>query len=153
MSEQPPRPPYEIAHVSEIPPTPYDGSYGFEIPGDWKQLRHFFGIREFSANAMMATEAGQTVVHEHRERANDDPSKPGDEELYVVLSGRFDVRLDDEHREVGPGTFVFVGEPSVLRSFTALEPGSCVVAMGTNPGVEFIVSKFEREISPPPRWS
>jgi len=153
MAEPSPRPRYEIAHVSEIPATPYDGSYGFEIPGAWKQLRHFFGIREFSANAMMATEAGQQVVHEHTETANDDKSKPGDEELYVVLSGRFDVRLDDEHREIGPGTFVFVGEPSTVRSFTALEPGSCVVAMGTNPGVEFIVSKFEREVSPPPRWS
>lgn len=153
MPEPPPRPRYEIAHVSEIPATPYDGSYGFEIPGDWKQLRHFFGIREFSANAMTSTEAGQQVVHEHTERANDDPTKPGDEELYVVLSGRFEVRLDDERREIGAGTFVFVGEPSTVRSFTALEPGSCVVAMGTNPGVEFVVSKFEREISPPPRWS
>jgi mannose-6-phosphate isomerase-like protein (cupin superfamily) len=153
MTEPPPRPRYEIAHVSEIPATPYDGSYGFEIPGEWKQLRHFFGIREFSANAMMATEAGQQVVHEHTEHANDDRDKPGDEELYVVVSGRFRVRLDDENVEIGPGTVVFVGEPSTVRSFTALEPGACVVAMGTNPGVEFIVSKFEREVSPPPRWS
>ena len=153
MAESPPRPHYEIAHVSEIPPTPYDGSYGFEIPGEWKQLRHFFGIREFSANAMMATEAGQQVVHEHTEHANDDREKPGDEELYVVVSGRFRVRLDDDNVEIGPGTLVFVGEPSTVRSFTALEPGACVVAMGTNPGVEFVVSKFEQEVSPPQRWS
>lgn len=153
MAEPPPRPRYEIAHVSEIPPTPYDGSYGFEIPGAWKQLRHFFGIREFSANAMMSTEAGQQVVHEHTEHANDDREKPGDEELYVVVSGRFRVRLDDENVEIGPGTIVFVGEPSTVRSFTALEPDACVVAMGTNPGVEFVVSKFEQEVSPPPRWS
>lgn len=149
----PPRPPYEIAHVSEIPATPYDGWRGFEIPGEWKQLRHHFGIREFSSNAMVATEAGQAVVHEHHERANDDPSQPGDEELYIVLKGRFTVRLDDEEREVGEGTFVFVGDPKVVRSFTALEPGSTVVAVGTNPGVEFVVSEFERLVSPPPRWS
>lgn len=153
MAEPPPRPRFEVAHVSEIPATPYDGSYGFEIPGEWKQLRHFFGIHEFSANAMVATETGQTVVHEHTERANDDPTKPGGEELYVVLRGRFDVRLDDEQHEVGPGTFVFVGEPSTTRSFTALETGSCVVAIGTNPGVEFILSGFEHEVSPPPRWA
>lgn len=152
MADPPTRPRYEIAQLTEIPPTPYDGSHGFEIPGEWRQLRHFFGIREFSANAMTATEAGQQVVHEHRERANDDPTKPGDEELYVVVSGRFRVRLDDEQVEVGPGTFVFVGEPSTVRSFTALEPGATVVAVGTNPGVEFVVSKFEREISPAPRW-
>lgn len=138
--------------MSEIPATATDGRHGFTIPGEWKQLRHFFGIREFSANAMVATEAGQAVVHEHSEDANDDPAKPGDEELYIVLSGRFRVRLDDEQTEVGPGTLVFVGEPATVRSFTALEPGAVVVAVGTNPGVDFVVSRFEQEVSPPPRW-
>jgi hypothetical protein len=153
MTTPPPRPRYEVAHFSDIPATPYVGSHGSEIPGEWKQLRHYFGIREFSANAMAATEAGQQVVHEHSEQANDDPAQPGDEELYIVLSGRFRVRLDGETVDVGAGTFVFVGEPSTVRSFTALEPNACVVAVGTNPGVEFIVSKFEREVSPAPRWS
>ena len=147
-----PRPPYEIAHASDIPATPTDDSWGFTIEGDWKQLRHFFGIREFSANAMVATEAGQAVVHEHTESANDDPTRPGDEELYIVVNGRFRVRLDDEHVEVGPGTFVFVGEPATVRSFTALEPDAMVVAVGTNPGVKFVVSRFERAVSPSPRW-
>jgi hypothetical protein len=152
MPEPPPRPRYEVAHLSAIPPTPVDDSWGFTIPGQWKQLRHYFGMREFSANAFVATEVGQQVVHEHSERANDDPDGPGDEELYVVLHGRFRARLDDEHVEVGPGTLVFVGEPSTVRSFTALEPGATVVAVGTNPGVAFIVSRFEQAVSPPPRW-
>src|SRR5438046_9643367 len=85
MTVTPPRPPYEIAHATEIPATPIDDSWGFTIEGDWKQLRHFFGIREFSANAMVATEAGQTVVHEHTESANADPTRPGDEERYIVV--------------------------------------------------------------------
>jgi hypothetical protein len=153
MSQPPPRPRYEVARLSEIAPTPYDGSHGFEIPGEWKQLRHFFGIREFSANAMVATESGQAVVHEHVESANDDATKPGDEELYIIVSGRFRVRLDDEIVEAEAGALVFVGEPATVRSFTALEPGSTVIAVGTNPGVEFVVSGFEQEISPPPRWS
>ena len=148
-----PRPRYEIAHVSEIPATDSDDGSGFVIPGEWKQLRHFFGIREFSANAMVATAAGQAVVHEHAERANDDPAEPGDEELYVVLAGRFRVRLDDDEVEVGPGTFVFVGEPATVRSFTALDAGAVVLAVGTNPGVEFVVSRYEQTASPPPRWS
>ncbi|HKI92394.1 MAG TPA: hypothetical protein VJ986_08825, partial [Gaiellaceae bacterium] len=140
MAEPLPRPRYEVAHLSEIPPTEITGNWGFTIPGEWKQLRHWFGIREFSANAMVATKAGQEVVHEHSERANDDPGKPGDEELYVVLGGRFRVRLDDEQVEIGPGTLVFVGEPAAVRSFTALEAGATVVAVGTNPGIEFVVS-------------
>ena len=149
----PKRPPYEVAHLSELPHTPTDAeAHGLAIPGVWKQIRHHFGIREFSANAFVATEAGQEIVHEHSERANDDPARPGDEELYLVASGRARVRLDDEELEAGPGTLVFVGEPRVVRSFTALEPGTTILTFGTNPGVEFVVSRFEQHVSPPPRW-
>jgi len=153
MATPSPRPRYEVAHLDDIPATPYNGSHGFEIPGEWKQLRHYFAIREFSANAMVASEPGQQVVHEHIERANDDPTKPGDEELYIVVRGRFRVRLDEESVDVAAGTLVFVGEPSTVRSFTALERDACVLAVGTNPGVEFVISRFEQEVSPPPRWS
>ena len=101
----------------------------------------------------MATEPGQQVVHEHSERANDDPSKPGNEELYIVVQGRFLVHLNNESIDVGAGTVIFVGDPSTIRSFTALEQGACVLAVGTNPGVEFVVSQFEQQVSPPPRWA
>lgn len=149
----PKRPPYEVAHLSEIPHTPTDAAaHGLAIPGVWKQIRHHFGIREFSVNAFVATEAGQEIVHEHSERANDDPAQPGDEELYVVVSGRARVRLDDEELEAPAGTLVFVGEPRVVRSFTALEAGTTILTCGTNPGVEFVVSRFEQDVSPPPRW-
>jgi len=149
----PPRPPYEIARISEIPATPTAGRDDLTIPGEWKQLRHHFGMREFSANAFVATEAGQEIVHEHSERANDDTAKPGDEELYFVAAGRALVRLDGESAEVEAGTCVFVGDPRVVRSFTALEPGTTILTFGTNPGVEFVVSRWERDVSPPPRWS
>jgi hypothetical protein len=149
----PERPPYEVAHLSEIPHTPTDAeAHGLAIPGEWKQIRHHFGIREFSANAFVATEGGQEIVHEHSERANDDPTRPGDEELNPVPRGRARVRLDDEELEAGPGTLVFVGEPRVVRSFTALEAGTTILTFGTNPGVEFVVSRFEQDVSPPPRW-
>jgi mannose-6-phosphate isomerase-like protein (cupin superfamily) len=146
------RPDYEIAHLSEIRHTPTDGARGLALPGEWKQIRHHFGIREFSANAFVATEAGQEIVHEHAERANDDPSSAGDEELYFVASGLARVRLGDEELEAAAGTLVFVGEPSVVRSFTALEAGTTILVFGTNPGVEFVVSEFERRVSGPPRW-
>ena len=98
----PKRPPYEVAHLSEIPHTPTDAAaHGLAIPGVWKQIRHHFGIREFSVNAFVATEAGQEIVHEHSERANDDPLLPGDEELYFVATGRARVRLGEEEVEAG----------------------------------------------------
>src|SRR3954453_18890072 len=111
MTDPGPRPPYEVCRLADLPPTPTDSSWGFTIPGEWRQLRHRFGMRELSANAFTATEAGQQIVHEHVEQANEDPSRPGGEELYVVLWGRARVRLDDEQVEAGPGTCVFVGEP------------------------------------------
>ena len=147
-----PRPPYELARLAEIAPTPYDGSSGFEIPGDWRQIRHHFAVREVSPNAFLATEAGQQIVDEHAACANDVGSKPGGEELYYIAAGRARVRLDGEEAELDAGTLVFAGEPAVIRSFTALEPGTTVLAFGTNPGVEFVVSKFELAVSPSARW-
>jgi hypothetical protein len=41
----------------------------------------------------------------------------------------------------------------VVRSFTALEAGTTIVSFGTNPGVEFVVSEFERAVSGSPRWT
>ena len=57
----PKRPDYEVAHLSEIPHTPTDGAHGLVLPGEWKQVRHHFGIKEFAANAFVATEAGQEI--------------------------------------------------------------------------------------------
>lgn len=153
QSPSPPRPAYEIAKLSDVPSTSTAEHGELTIPGQWKQLRHHFGMKEFSANAFIASRAGEEIVHEHFERANDDPSKPGDEELYFVATGRALVRLDGEPTEVDAGTCVFVGDPGVVRSFTALEAGTTILTFGTNPGVEFVVSQFERSVSPPPRWS
>jgi hypothetical protein len=48
---------------------------------------------------------------------------------------------------------MFVGDPSVARSFIALTEGTTVLTFGTNPGVDFVVSAFERAMSPLARWS
>jgi hypothetical protein len=148
-----PRPPHEIAHLDDIPSTITDASFGFQLVGEWRQIRHFFCIREFSANAFVATEPGQEIVHEHFEQPNGDSSDVGDEELYLIFSGRADVKLNDELVEVGAGGLVFVGDPSVVRSITAKETGTTVLAFGTNPGVRFVISEFEHQMSPPARWS
>jgi hypothetical protein len=48
---------------------------------------------------------------------------------------------------------MFIGDPSVVRSVTAKEAGTTILTFGTNPGVRFVVSRFEEEMSPPQRWS
>jgi mannose-6-phosphate isomerase-like protein (cupin superfamily) len=149
----PPRPRYEVAYLEDIPRTRSNSSYGFQLVGEWKQIRPYFGIREFAANAFIATEAGQEIVHAHFEEPNDDSSEVGDEELYYLVRGSADVRFDDEIVEVNAGALIFVGEPGVVRSVTAKEKGTTILTFGTNPGVEFVVSEFEKAMSPPPRWS
>lgn len=149
----PPRPRYEVAHLADIPHTPSNNRYGFQLVGEWRQVRHYFGIREFGANAFVATEPGQEIVHAHSEHPNDDTSDVGDEELYYVARGAAAVTLDGEVVDVDEGTFVFVGDPSVRRSVVAKEAGTTILTFGTNPGVVFVVSQFEQEMSPPDRWT
>jgi hypothetical protein len=45
---------------------------------------------------------------------------------------------------VGAGALVVLGDPSVVRSVTALEAGTTVLTLGTNPGVDFVVSRSSR---------
>jgi hypothetical protein len=153
VNDPPPRPPYEIARLEDIPLTTTDDHPRLRLVGEWRQIRHHFMIREFAANAFTSTEPDQEIVHEHFEQPNDETSAVGDEELYFVLGGSATVKLNDETVPVGPGTFVFVGDPSVVRSIITHEPGTTVLTFGTNPGVRFVVSEFERDVSPPPRWS
>ena len=147
----PPRPRWEAAQLSDIPATePVDG-FGLQLAGEWRQIRAHFGLREFSANAFFATEAGQEIVHAHVEEPNDSRHRRGGEELYLVVEGHAVAQLDGERVDAPKGTLVFVGDPATLRSFTAAEPGTTVLAIGTNPGVRFVASTFEREAGRPPR--
>jgi hypothetical protein len=148
-----PRPPYEIALIDEIPSTESDDRYGFQLAGQWKQIRHYFHMQEFSANAFVSTETGQEIVHEHAEGPNDDASDVGDEELYLLFRGSAAFKANGQSHEVAEGSLIFVGDPSVVRSITANEPGTIVLTFGTNPGVRFAVSRFEEEMSPEPRWT
>lgn len=148
-----PRPPFEIATLDDIADTESDDTYGFQLVGKWKQIRHHFMIQEFAANAFIATAPDQEIVHEHFEEANDDSSDVGDEELYFVYRGSAIFRADGEDHEVSEGALIFIGDPSVVRSVTAKEPGTTILTFGTNPGVRFVVSPFEIEMSPEPRWT
>ena len=100
-----------------------------------------------------ATEPGLVPTGKVTCAANDGTGDPGDEELYYIAKGTAVVTLDGEEVEVDEGTFIFVGDPSVRRSVVATGAGTVVLTFGTNPGVEFLVSPFEREVSPPARWA
>ena len=63
----------------------------------WVPLRRRLGIRAFGTNAFRAARAGDPVVEDHVE-------SPGQEELYVVVSGRALLSVDDHEIDAPAGT-------------------------------------------------
>lgn len=89
----------------------------------WVPLRRRLGIRAFGTNAYRAERAGEPVVEDHVE-------SPGQEEMYVVLSGRAMFTVGEEEIDAPAGTVVFVMRPDVRRRGVALEDGTTVLAVG-----------------------
>lgn len=58
--------------------------------------------------------------------SNDVHSHEAQEELYVPLSGRFELRIEDELVELGEGELIVV-EPETRRQVRALEAGHILV--------------------------
>ena len=113
---------YRVTHLDEIEEVD-DG----RCP--WRSVRHHFGITSFGANAWTGHEAGDRIINEHDEADDED----GDEELYLVQSGRATFELDGERVDAPAGTFVFA-PPAVKRTAFADEPGTTIVAIGGRPG-------------------
>jgi len=113
---------YAVAHLDEI-----DEIDDGRCP--WRPVRYHFDIRAFGVNAWTAREAGDRIINEHDEADQED----GDEELYLVHSGRATFELDGERVDAPAGTFVFA-PPAVKRTAFAEEPGTTVVAVGAAPG-------------------
>jgi hypothetical protein len=113
---------YAVARLEELESLRGPGSL------TWRPVRGHFGVRAFGCNAYTAAAAGDDVVEPH-----DEAGDPGHEELYFVHSGRARFELDGDAFDAGPGTYVFVRDPSVRRHAVALEAGTTVLAFGGPP--------------------
>jgi mannose-6-phosphate isomerase-like protein (cupin superfamily) len=102
----------------------------------WRPLRHHFGITSFGINAWTGREAGDRIINEH------DETDDGNEELYLVTSGRATFELDGERLDAPAGTLVFV-RPEAKRTAFAEEPGTTLVAVGGTPGKAYVVTGWE----------
>lgn len=89
----------------------------------WVPVRRALGVEAFGVNAFRAATSGEAVVEDHVEST-------GQQELYVVLRGRARLLIGGSAIDVGPGAAVFVPDPDVQRSGTALEDGTIVLAIG-----------------------
>jgi hypothetical protein len=126
---------HQVAHVSEIV-TPTEPDPG---KASWRAVRRHFGIASFGISAYVAEAAGEALVGDHTELDT------AHEELFYVATGRAAVRVGDETVDAGPCTFLYVQDPAVIRSATALEPGTTLLVIGGEPGKAFEVSQWERE--------
>jgi quercetin dioxygenase-like cupin family protein len=124
--------PYEITHLDELESFPVDDEGLL-----WRPIRRRFDVRAFGVNAWTAARAGERVVEEHTERANEH------EEIYVVVRGRAVFTLDGESVEVPAGGLVHLRDPSTRRGAIAAEDGTTVLALGAKPGVPFEPSAWE----------
>jgi mannose-6-phosphate isomerase-like protein (cupin superfamily) len=121
--------PYEVAS--------FDALERIEAEGlQWRPIRRRFGIRAFGTNAYAADRAGDLVIEEHTEGT-------GHEELYLVVEGRAQFKLDGESIDAPQGTLVFIREPEVKRVARAEEPGTTVLAVGGWVGRAFEPSRWE----------
>jgi tetratricopeptide (TPR) repeat protein len=111
---------WAIAHLDEIEEAD-DGRCA------WRPVRQHFGITAFGVNTWTGHAAGDRIFNEH------DEADDGQEELYVVLSGRARFELDGERRDAPAGTFVSV-RAGVKRTAFAEEPETTVLALGGVPG-------------------
>ena len=126
------RPAYNTAHITEIPTVAND-----LVEGEWKPVRHHFGISAFGVNAYVGREDGELVIEEHAE------GDAGHEELYVVVAGRARFAVAGETFDAPAGTLVFVA-PTTTRMAVAREPGTIVLVIGAAPGRSFEPSDWER---------
>jgi tetratricopeptide (TPR) repeat protein len=102
----------------------------------WRPVRHHFGIASFGINAFTGREAGDRIINEHAE------TEEGNEEIYLVHSGRARFELDGETLDAPAGTLVYVS-PEVKRTAFAEEQNTTLVAVGGVPGKAYEANGWE----------
>jgi mannose-6-phosphate isomerase-like protein (cupin superfamily) len=91
--------------------------------GRWQQLNGALGVEAFGVNAIVC-EPGEQFDIEH------DEADTGHQEVYVVVSGRAEFTIGDQHIEAGPGTVVSAPDPATTRSYRALGADTRIVCIG-----------------------
>jgi tetratricopeptide (TPR) repeat protein len=121
-----------VTHVEDVPAIP-SGGVGYRL------VRRALGVQAFGVNAFTA-DAGVQLIEEHDEVS---VNAGRHEELYVLMSGRARFTIDGAELEAGPGTLVFVPDPTSHRSAVAIEDGTSALVVGGRVGEPYEVSAWE----------
>ena len=118
---------YKTAHLDEIAAEkwPY-----------WAPIRHELDIRSFGINAWRGTD-GDEVIKRHSEEES------GQEELYIVLSGRGAFTVGDDEIDAPAGTLIYITEPGAERVCFAKEDGTVVLSLGAVRGTTYEPSGWD----------
>jgi len=122
-----------IADIPSAAPPGYwlewarDPEYG----AGWHSVGKAMDINGFGVNVGEA-DAGRELIVPHNE-----VPYGGQEELYVVLSGRARFVCDGEDVELAPGELLLVSA-EVEREATALDDGTTVLCIGGTPGQAYV---------------
>src|SRR5262245_55868864 len=129
---------YVLAKVDELEPAPRiapgatdDGRKRFDV-------RRRLDITGFGVSAFSAP-TGVKVIGEHDEMRL---GEPGQQELYIVLSGAATFEIDGEAVEAPTGALVHV-QPTAKRTATATEDGTTILVVGGTPGQPYEPSPEE----------
>ena len=118
---------YKASHLDEIAAEqwPY-----------WAPIRHHFDIGCFGINAWRGA-GGDEVIKRHTEEES------GQEELYIVLSGRATFTVAGDDIDARAVTLVWVTDPKAERVAIAKEEGTVVLSLGAQPGKAYEPSGWD----------
>lgn len=118
---------YKAAHLDEIAAQewPY-----------WAPIRHEFDVRSFGVNAWRGTD-GDEVIKRHTE------DESGQEELYIVLSGRATFTIGGEELDAPAVTVIHISDAAAERVAFAKEDGTVVLSIGSTPGKAYEPSGWD----------
>jgi hypothetical protein len=125
--------PARVARLDEIAPVPVAG-------GLFHPIRRALGVRAFGINAYSARAAGDQLIEPHDETGT---GSGGQEEAYVVVSGRATFTVGGEEIDAPAGTIVFVPDVAAKRSAVAEEAGTTALVVGGPADRPLPVSPFE----------
>jgi mannose-6-phosphate isomerase-like protein (cupin superfamily) len=100
--------------------------------GRWQPLNGPLDLSGFGISAIEC-EPGEDIGIEH------DETDTGQQEAYIVVSGRAEFTVGDDVFVAGPGQVVSAPDPAVRRGYQALEHGTRIVCVGAVPvtGADF----------------
>jgi len=88
-----------------------------KVKGDEAKFLEFLNVPSMSC-----------AVYHLPKGCNDMQSPHAEDEVYVVLSGKGSLKVDDQHHDIEPGTVLFV-RANTIHSFFDIEQDLTVMAM------------------------